>query len=79
MSHPNVSRVIGTSSLFKRDDGSLDQEAKTAIFAKRASSAALGKIGEPSDIAWAVLYLASDASKFMTGQIVRPNGGSIMG
>jgi 3-oxoacyl-[acyl-carrier protein] reductase len=39
---------------------------------------ALGAIGEPEDIANAVLYLASDASRFMTGQILRPNGGTVM-
>ncbi|MEU9109389.1 SDR family NAD(P)-dependent oxidoreductase [Streptomyces xanthophaeus] len=38
----------------------------------------LGRVGEPEDIARAVLYLASDASSFMTGQILRPNGGVSM-
>jgi 3-oxoacyl-[acyl-carrier protein] reductase len=38
----------------------------------------LRTIGEPDDIAYAVLYLASDASRFMTGQILRPNGGVAM-
>jgi len=34
--------------------------------------------GEPEDIANAVLYLASDASRFVTGQIIRANGGVAM-
>ncbi len=38
----------------------------------------LRRVGEPEDIARAVLYLASDASSFMTGQILRPNGGVAM-
>ncbi|WP_223777143.1 SDR family NAD(P)-dependent oxidoreductase [Streptomyces sp. 135] len=38
----------------------------------------LGRVGEPDDIAHAVLYLASDASSFTTGQILRPNGGVAM-
>ncbi|WP_432586502.1 SDR family NAD(P)-dependent oxidoreductase [Streptomyces sp. HD1123-B1] len=38
----------------------------------------LGRVGEPEDIAYAVLYLASGASAFMTGQILRPNGGIAM-
>ncbi|MGW2021235.1 SDR family NAD(P)-dependent oxidoreductase [Streptomyces decoyicus] len=38
----------------------------------------LGRVGEPEDIAHAVLHLASDASSFMTGQILRPNGGVAM-
>ncbi|MYW15984.1 SDR family oxidoreductase, partial [Streptomyces sp. SID2955] len=38
----------------------------------------LGRVGEPDDVAHAVLYLASDASRFTTGQILRPNGGVAM-
>jgi len=38
----------------------------------------LGTIGSPEDIGWAVLYLASDAARFVTGQILRPNGGAGM-
>ena len=38
----------------------------------------LRTIGEPEDIAAAVLYLASDAARFVTGQVVRPNGGVAM-
>ncbi|UFQ18437.1 MULTISPECIES: SDR family NAD(P)-dependent oxidoreductase [Streptomyces] len=38
----------------------------------------LGRVGEPDDVAHAVLHLASDASSFTTGQILRPNGGVAM-
>lgn len=38
----------------------------------------LRRVGRPEDIAQAVLYLACDASSFMTGQILRPNGGVSM-
>ena len=34
--------------------------------------------GETSDIAYCVLYLASDASSFVTGQLLSPNGGVSM-
>jgi NAD(P)-dependent dehydrogenase (short-subunit alcohol dehydrogenase family) len=35
----------------------------------------LGRIGEPADIADAVLYLASDLSRWVTGQVISVNGG----
>jgi len=35
----------------------------------------LGHMGEPDDIAWAVVYLASDESKFVTGSELVVDGG----
>ena len=35
----------------------------------------LGRIGEPDDIAYGILYLASDESKFVTGSELVINGG----
>ena len=35
----------------------------------------LGRFGEVDDIAWAAVYLASDEAKFITGQVLSPNGG----
>jgi NAD(P)-dependent dehydrogenase (short-subunit alcohol dehydrogenase family) len=35
----------------------------------------LGRIGQPSDIAWGALYLASDESSWVTGQCLSIDGG----
>lgn len=43
--------------------------------AKLARQVPLGRIGQPEDIANAVLYLASDESSFMTGAELRLDGG----
>jgi NAD(P)-dependent dehydrogenase (short-subunit alcohol dehydrogenase family) len=48
---------------------------KEAADAKLGRQIPLGHIGEPSDIANAVLYLASDESKFMTGAEMKLDGG----
>lgn len=37
-----------------------------------------GRLGEPDDIAWAAVYLASEEAKFVTGQTLSPNGGWYM-
>ncbi|MEM1435025.1 MAG: SDR family oxidoreductase [Pseudomonadota bacterium] len=37
-----------------------------------------GHLGEPDDIAWAAVYLASEEAKFVTGQTLSPNGGWYM-
>lgn len=38
----------------------------------------LMRLGEADDIAWAAVYLASDEAKFVTGQVLSPNGGWYM-
>jgi NAD(P)-dependent dehydrogenase (short-subunit alcohol dehydrogenase family) len=48
---------------------------KDAAEAKLARQVPLGRIGEPLDVANAVLYLASDESRFMTGAEMRLDGG----
>ncbi|MBL1085091.1 SDR family oxidoreductase [Streptomyces actinomycinicus] len=55
-----------------------DREAQAHTEATLTRMTPLGRVGEPDDVAHAVLYLASDASAFTTGQILRPNGGVAM-
>ncbi|MFE7779120.1 SDR family NAD(P)-dependent oxidoreductase [Streptomyces sp. NPDC057445] len=62
------------TAMTDRHDAELQQKAEAAMV--RLSP--LGRVGEPEDIAHAVLHLASDASSFTTGQILRPNGGVAM-
>jgi 3-oxoacyl-[acyl-carrier protein] reductase len=59
-------------------DGAIDQKMRADLLAARAQGSVLGLTGEPTDIAYAILYLACDASRFVTGQVIRPNGGVAM-
>lgn len=43
--------------------------------AKLARQIPLGRLGEPDDVAYAVLYLASDESRFVTGAELKIDGG----
>ena len=64
--------------MFRREDGSVDPEKREQVMAMLESASPLGMTGEPGDIANAMVYLASDASRFMTGQNVLVNGGTTM-
>jgi 3-oxoacyl-[acyl-carrier protein] reductase len=62
-----------------RPDGTVDPEKKREYVEHRgARLSPMGIPGEPDDIAFAALYLASPAAKFVTGIVMRPNGGSTM-
>ena len=58
---------------YLRDLGKLEQERKKAL-----SRHPIGFLGEPNDIAYMVLYLASDESKFVTGAEMVVDGGYLM-
>jgi 3-oxoacyl-[acyl-carrier protein] reductase len=55
-----------------------DPAARARTEERMSRLSPLGRVGEPEEVAHAVLYLASDASSFTTGQILRPNGGAAM-
>jgi len=59
-------------------DGSVDPDKKRDYVAVRSRLSVMGIPGEPDDIAFAALYLASPAARFVTGIVMRPNGGSTM-
>ncbi|MGD9793782.1 MAG: SDR family NAD(P)-dependent oxidoreductase [Acidimicrobiia bacterium] len=67
-----------TAVYWTEPDGSENQEKKDAIFDLRASAAPLRRVSTASDQALAMLYLASDAAGFVTGQVLRANGGMSM-
>jgi 3-oxoacyl-[acyl-carrier protein] reductase len=57
------------------DEGNLDQAAYDAFIEEMKAMSPLGMVGEAADQAHLILYLASDASRFTTGSILRANGG----
>lgn len=44
-----------------------------------ASFIPMGRVGEPEDIADVIVFLASDAARYMTGQVVAVDGGLLVG
>ena len=49
--------------------------SRAAVVGKLARQIPLGRVGEPIEVAQAVVYLASDESRFMTGSELKIDGG----
>lgn len=47
-------------------------------FDERVSAVKMGRIGEPEDVAATVLFLASDLSTYVTGQVIGVDGGMLV-
>lgn len=54
------------------------QAASPEQRAVAASRTLVGRLGTPADIAHGVVYLLSDESSFITGDVLRVNGGSLI-
>ena len=51
---------------------------KPAKVAQHGSDAPMGRAGEPVEVAPSYLFLASNDSSYITGQVIHPNGGEII-
>ena len=67
-----------TARYYTGEDGTVDEAMKEAVLSPMARHVPLRRVGLTNDIAYCVLYLASDASSFITGQLISPNGGASM-
>lgn len=56
-------------------DGMAKDGDRQAALQKLSRQIPLGRVGQPDDVAFAVLYLASDESRFVTGTEIRVDGG----
>jgi 3-oxoacyl-[acyl-carrier protein] reductase len=75
---PGVIETNFSRHNFVDDQGEVDPE-KLAGYRKRfGAMAPLRRVGTGQDVADAILFLVSDRASFMTGQILRPNGGVAM-
>ena len=67
-----------TQRTWLAEDGAVDEQVRDDLWKARSAQSPLARIGTPRDQALQMLYLASDASSFVTGQVLRANGGVTM-
>ena len=67
-----------TARHFTRADGSVDEELRERVTSPMRRRSPLGLVGQPADIAGAIGYLVCDAARFVTGEVLRINGGTVM-
>ncbi|MDJ0867874.1 MAG: SDR family NAD(P)-dependent oxidoreductase [Myxococcota bacterium] len=71
--------MIDTPMAMRRavdDQGRVDAAKRERVLERTRQRNPLGIEGRPEDVAHAVLFLASDAARYITGQVLHPNGGS---
>jgi len=56
-------------------EGVLEVWKTPAMIAQAAREVPLQRLGRPEEIAWAVIFVASDQASFMTGETVYVSGG----
>ena len=56
-------------------EGVLEVWKTPAMIAQAAREVPLGRLGRPEEIAWAVIFAASDQAAFMTGETIYVSGG----
>ncbi len=52
---------------------------EVAAFGKKTSHVPMNRAGQPCEVSPCYVFLASDDSRYMTGQVLHPNGGTIVG
>ncbi len=75
---PGIIETNFSTHNFTNPDGTIDPEKHEAYRKRFGGMAPLRRVGVAQDVANTILFLVSDAASFMTGQILRPNGGVAM-
>jgi 3-oxoacyl-[acyl-carrier protein] reductase len=59
-------------------DTDMTRALRPEIFEERAASIGMGRVGQPQDVANVVLFLASDLSAYVTGQVIGIDGSMVI-
>lgn len=67
-----------TAAHFRDSAGVVDPERRQQVVSQQSANIPLGRAGEAAEVATVVLFLAGDGASYVTGQVIRVNGGSVM-
>lgn len=67
---------LDTTIALRGGAGGIANASRETIIERTAQSAMLGRVGTPDDIASLVVFLASDESRWITGQTITIDGGA---
>lgn len=71
--------LTGMTAAHWRDaSGDTDPDLRRRITEQQSDDVPLGRPGEAAEVASVVLFLAGDGASYVTGQVIRVNGGSTM-
>ena len=73
---PKHIRVNAVAPGFIETDMTSDLPVET--YQERVASIKMGRVGTPEDVAGVVLFLASDQSRYVTGQVIGVDGGMLI-
>jgi len=59
-------------------DTAMTQKMDSKFYDKNIASIGMGRMGQPEDVARVILFLASDLSAYVTGQVIGVDGGMII-
>ena len=74
-------RVNGVAPGYVRSAQTLSEQHSLGAAGLEAAAGIIpmGRVGQPADIADVILFLASDAARYMTGQVIAVDGGLLVG
>ena len=73
--NPKDARFLGSPVDLVVFDGMDEGQVRRVVFMALVESIALRKLGTPDDIAWGVLFFASEFAGWITGQVLSIDGG----
>jgi len=74
-----VNAIIPGTILTGMNEGILKEHPdRDTLMSRWAAMHPIGRIGQPEEVATAIVYLASDESSFVTGMLLRVDGGMVV-